>query len=63
MHEPNAVGDRAHFSVRRLGWQPEIVIGIVMRQREGTGQRSAETGDAGSRRAGYVDTRCLHEKL
>ena len=42
MHQPTC-GDRAHFPVRRLGRQPEIVIGIVMRQREGTGQLSTET--------------------
>ena len=59
-HQPQAFGNIALLAIGGCGRQPEIVVAIVMRQREGVGECAAERGDACARGAHDMDAAGSH---
>src|SRR5689334_4854198 len=62
-HQPQPVGGSAQRAIGRRGRLPEIVVRVVMRQRQGIGQRTSKRRDTGSRCARHVNAATLHAKI
>lgn len=59
-HEPETIGDFANFAIRRIRRPPEVIVRIVMRNRERIGQRAAEARDTGAGSSSDHDAAGLH---
>ncbi len=60
VHQPEPIGTLAHFVVGRRRWLPEIVVGVVMRDRKSIGQCAAEAADARAGRSRDVNAAAFH---